>query len=101
MCLCVGLMVFLYYASSIAIPVEGENKTLVNLYTFTSCAAGLSIRRILLVLCGMLAPKARGGRRIPTRRLPTRTPSALILRSTRRVKVVATSVVPSAALVLY
>ncbi len=30
MCLCIGLMVFLYYTSSIAIPVEGENKTLVN-----------------------------------------------------------------------
>lgn len=30
MCLCIGLMVFLYYTSSIAILVEGENKTLVN-----------------------------------------------------------------------
>ena len=63
-----------------------------------SCAAEMLIRVTLLVLSGTLASKANGGRRVRPRRLPTLMKSTLILPSTRRMKVIATSVVPSAAL---
>ncbi len=59
-------------------------------------AAGMSTYLTLLVLLGTLATKATGGRRAGLRRLQTLTTSTLIPRSTRRTRVIVTSVAPSA-----
>ncbi len=69
----------------------------VFIFAVLLCAAEMSIRLTLLVLSGTLAAKATGGRRGRLLRLQTRTTSSLIQRSTRRMKVIATSVAPSAA----
>ncbi len=82
---------------------------ILQLPLFTSCAAGTLTRPCLLVLSGTLASSATGGRRVALvrgmtawLRLALTSSTLMLLVCTRRLaRITATSVSPSAALVLY